>query len=205
MCGIAGFLGMKNDPLLKRMTRIISHRGPDDEGIFSERDLGLSHRRLSILDLSSHGHQPMTDSNERAVISYNGEVYNFEALRTELLELGYSFKSKTDTEVVLNAYLAWGEECLSRFNGMFAIAIWDRKAQTLFLARDRIGIKPLFYTSRDNVFLFGSEIKSILCWDKIPREVNPRALDYYLTFRYNHLDETLFKGILKLPQGHYMK
>src|SRR3989304_3682255 len=205
MCGIAGYLGLDDEKLLGKMTRIISHRGPDDEGTFTEGKAGLGHRRLSIIDLSAHGHQPMMDVNERAVISYNGEVYNFQEIKKELLDLGYRFKSKTDTEVVLNAYLAWGESCLSYFNGMFAIAIWDRQDKTLFLARDRIGIKPLFYTQTDHVFLFGSEIKSILCWDKISREVNPRALDYYLTFRYNHLDETLFQGIWKLHPGHYMK
>jgi len=204
VCGITGFLGMNNDALLWKMTRIISHRGPDDEGIFSENDVGLGHRRLSIIDLSSRGHQPMLDAKGRAIITYNGEIYNFDEIKKDLIDIGYRFHSRTDTEVVLNSYLAWGEDCLSRFKGMFAFAIWDRRDKTLFLARDRIGIKPLYYTQKDNVFLFGSEIKSILCWDKIRRNVNSRALDYYFTFRYNHLDETLFENILKLPPGHCM-
>ncbi|MEA3346548.1 MAG: asparagine synthase (glutamine-hydrolyzing) [Candidatus Auribacterota bacterium] len=205
MCGITGFLGIDDDVLLRKMTRIISYRGPDDEGIFSEGKVGLGHRRLSVIDLSNRGHQPMMDTKSKAIIVYNGEIYNFNEIRKQLIDIGYSFRSNTDSEVVLNSYLAWGEDCLSRFNGMFAFAIWDRKNKTLFLARDRIGIKPLYYTRKGSVFLFGSGVKSILCWDKIPREVNARALDYYFTFRYNHLDETLFKDILKVPAGHWMK
>ncbi len=205
MCGITGFIGLQDAPLLERMTGIIAHRGPDDEGVWLEGLVGLGHRRLSIIDLSADGRQPMEDVNSRAVIVYNGEVYNFQEIKEELLAAGYRFRSKTDTEVILNAYLAWGEDCLQRFNGMFALAIWDKAARTLFLARDRLGIKPLFFTKRGNAFLFGSEIKSILCWPEFVREVNPRALDYYLTFRYNHLDETLFKNIYKLPPGYLLK
>jgi asparagine synthase (glutamine-hydrolysing) len=147
----------------------------------------------------------MLDAEKKIAITYNGEIYNFKEIRQELIDLGYRFHSRTDTEVVLNSYLAWGEDCLFRFNGMFAFAIWDRREKVLFLARDRVGVKPLYYTQNDNVFVFGSEIKSILCWGKIPRKVNTRALDYYFTFRYNHLDETLFENISKLPPGHYMK
>lgn len=205
MCGITGFLGINNDALLWEMTRIISYRGPDDEGIFSEDKVGLGHRRLSIIDLSKHGHQPMSDTRNRAVVVYNGEIYNFAEIKKKLTDMGYRFYSKTDTEVILNSYLAWGKDCLSQFNGMFAFAIWDRNDKTLFLARDRLGIKPLYYTQKDNVFLFASEIKSILCWNKFRREVNIRSLDYFFTFRYNHLDETLFKNILKLPPGYCMK
>lgn len=205
MCGITGFIGMNNDNLLWKMTRIISHRGPDDEGIFSDRNVGLGHRRLSIIDLSECGHQPMADTENKAVIAYNGEIYNYNEIKKELIKLGFAFKSKTDTEVVLNAYLAWGEACLSHFNGMFAFAIWDTRDKTLFLARDHIGIKPLYYTAKNNIFLFGSEIKSILCSGKLRRRVNLRSLDYYFTFRYNHLDETLFEDVMKLPPGHYIK
>lgn len=205
MCGIAGFLGIHNNDLLWKMTDIISYRGPDDKGIFSEGLVGLGHRRLSILDLSSHGHQPMIDSHGRAVITYNGEVYNFREIREELLDLGFVFNSHTDTEVVLNAYIAWGEKCLDRLNGMFAFAVWDRRDKSLFLARDRVGVKPLYYALQQDAIIFSSEVKSILCWEKIRRKVNPRALDYFFTFRYNHLDETLFKNILKLSPGHYMK
>lgn len=204
MCGIAGFVGMRDDALLRRMTDCIAYRGPDDQGLFSEPRVGLGHRRLSIIDLSRHGHQPMSDVRGRAVITYNGEIYNFREVRRELEALGYPFQSHTDTEVVLNAYLAWGERCLDHLNGMFAFAIWDTVERSLFLARDRLGIKPLYYCILGDVAIFASEIKSILCWDRIKRAVNPRALDYYLTFRYNHLDETLFENINKLPPGCYL-
>ena len=205
MCGIAGFLGMNDEVLLRRMTDIISYRGPDDAGTFSEGLVGLGHRRLSIIDLSSHGHQPMEDVQGRAVITYNGEVYNFREIRLELTKLGYRFRSSTDTEVVLNAYLEWGGRCLERLNGMFAFAIWDRRDRSILIARDRLGIKPLYYAVHGETILFVSEIKSILCWGRIKREVNTRALDYYLTFRYNHLDETLFRNVMKLPPGHFLK
>ncbi len=147
----------------------------------------------------------MIDNEGRAVIVYNGEVFNFHKIKDDLENLGHSFSSKTDAEVVLKSYLAWGERCLFRFNGMFAFAIWDRRERTLFLARDRIGIKPLYYAQRGDAFIFASAIKSILCWEEMPRKVNTRALDYYFTFRYNHLNETLFKDIFKVPPGHYMK
>lgn len=205
MCGITGYLGLQDKKLLKQMTSIMAHRGPDAEGLFCEGNIGLGHKRLSILDLSDLGRQPMVDKNSRVVITYNGELYNFNELRVELEKMGFVFSSKTDTEVVLNSYLAWGEECLSKFNGMFAFAIWNRDKKQLFLARDRVGIKPLYFTKQNNTFLFGSEIKSILCCPTVKREVNTRALDYFFTFRFNQLDETLFKGIYKLPPGHFLK
>jgi len=205
MCGIAGFLGMNNDALLRKMVRIISHRGPDDEGFFTDHDIGLGHRRLSVIDLSLHGHQPMEDMESRAVISFNGEIYNFKEIRKELIRLGYRFRSGTDTEVVLNSYLAWKESCLSLFNGMFAFAIWDKKDKSLFLARDRLGIKPLYYAQKGHIFIFASEIKSIISWTDWKREVNKRALDYYFTFRHNYLEETLFNNIKKFLPAHFMR
>jgi asparagine synthase (glutamine-hydrolysing) len=205
MCGITGFLGMRNDELIRKMTRILSHRGPDHEGIFVDKNISLGHRRLSIIDLSALGNQPMTDLTGRAIISYNGEIYNYKEIQKELISRGYRFQSKTDTEVVLNAYIAWDEGCLTRFNGMFAFAIWDKTNQTLFLARDRIGIKPFYYIIKNQVFVFASEIKSILCWKDFRREVNKRGIDYFFTFRYNHLEETVFKNIQKLLPAHYMK
>lgn len=205
MCGIAGYIGLNSKNLLNKMTQIISHRGPDDDGVYLEEAVGLGHRRLSVIDLSCHGHQPMTDKDGRAVIVYNGEVYNFLEIKKELLDMGYKFYSKTDTEVILNSYIAWGEQCLYRFNGMFSFVIWDRRKKTLLLARDRVGIKPLYYARHNNTLLFGSEIKSILCHNSIKREVNTRALDYFFTFRYNHLHETLFQGIYKLPPGYIIK
>lgn len=187
------------------MTTIVAHRGPDDEGLFQVGKVGLGHRRLSIIDLSALGHQPMSDVKGKAVIVYNGEIYNFLEIREELLSMGYQFASRTDTEVIVNAYIAWGEECLARFNGMFAFAIWDKLKNYLFLARDRLGIKPLYFYHDSRVFLFGSEIKSILTWPRLQRQVNPRALDYYFTFRFNHLDETLFQNISKVPPGYWLK
>lgn len=201
MCGITGFLGLNDTNLLQAMTRMIDHRGPDDEGLFIDDHVGLGHRRLSIIDLSQSGHQPMTDASQKAVIVYNGELYNFKALRKALIDLGFHFISNSDTEVVLNAYIAWGEACLDRFNGMYAFAIWDKADRSLFMARDRLGVKPLYYTQKNNTLLFASEIKSLLCWQGLERRVNVRALDYFLTFRYNHLDETLFQNIYKLPPG----
>src|SRR5471030_2400131 len=149
MCGIAGLIYLDNNPVspvvLQRMTDAIAHRGPDGEGHWIEGNVGLGHRRLAIIDLSPAGHQPMASVSQRYVMVYNGEVYNYRELRTELESLGYQFRSRTDSEVVLNALIAWGVKGLERFNGMFGLALWDRQEQTLLLARDRYGIKPLYY------------------------------------------------------------
>ncbi len=163
MCGIVGMVNFDRNPvsleLLKRMTDAISHRGPDGEGVYSDGPIGLGHRRLAIIDLSAAGHQPMITEDRRYALTYNGEIYNFQELRTELERLGYQFRSRTDSEVVLYSYAEWGEKCLDRFNGMFAFAIWDCKKSELFLARDRYGIKPLYYCFINNSFLFASEHK----------------------------------------------
>src|SRR6266849_7579442 len=160
MCGIVGIWDLNANPasvdVLKRMTDLLTHRGPDGEGYFTEGPLGLGHRRLAIIDLSPAGHQPMTNDRGDIVITYNGEIYNFLQLRAELETLGYKFQSKTDTEVVIHAYEEWGEACVDRFNGMFAFAIFDRTKQTLFLARDRLGVKPLYYYADSGKFVFAS-------------------------------------------------
>src|SRR5438876_11475627 len=166
MCGITGIFNLDDKPvsatILKRMTDSIAHRGPDGDGQYVEGAVGLGHRRLAIIDLSEAGHQPMMSACGRYVITYNGEIYNFQELRTELEAKGYRFHSRTDTEVVLNAFVEWGEKCLDRFNGMFAFAIWDKRERKLLLARDRYGIKPIYYARCGNSFLFGSEVKSML-------------------------------------------
>lgn len=208
MCGIAGILSLEREPidkaLLKDMADVLSHRGPDDSGIFIDRRIGLAHKRLSIIDLSKAGHQPMHNEDGSLWIIYNGEVYNFKELRKQLEEQGHRFYSNTDTEVILHAYEEHGEKCLSMFNGMFAFAIWDSKNKKLFLARDRIGVKPLYYTIAGEKLLFASEIKAILQCDEFKREVNIEALNYYLTFRYVPGAGTLFKKIKRLLPGHYM-
>src|SRR2546427_5638582 len=171
MCGIVGVCDLKGDPvpvgLLQRMTDRIRHRGPDGEGYYTDGPVGFGHRRLAIIDLSPAGHQPMASVSGDVVITYNGEIYNFQKLRVELEALGYQFHSRTDTEVVIHAYEEWGEDCLSRFNGMFAFALWDRARSRLFLARDRYGVKPLYWYARDGDFIFASEIKAILEHPKV--------------------------------------
>jgi len=209
MCGITGILNLNQEQIsetvLKKMTDVLAHRGPDGEGIFIDNYLGLGHRRLSILDLSELGAQPMKSNDGRYVLSYNGEIYNFKEIRKELEESGYNFKSQTDTEVVLNAYAKWKEKCLNKFNGMFAFAIWDRKNKELFLARDRYGIKPVYYTIQNNLFLFGSEIKAILKHQKCKMEIDKEALLEYFTFQNFFTDKTLYKNIKILPAGTYLK
>jgi len=165
MCGIAGILNFNQQAVsyshIKAMTDILHHRGPDGEGQYVEGMIGLGHRRLAIIDLSVAGHQPMQTKDGRYTITYNGEVYNFKELRIQLEALGYQFHSNTDSEVVLYAYTQWGVKCVDKFNGMFAFAVWDKKEQRLFLARDRYGIKPLYYYKNVDHFVFGSEVKAI--------------------------------------------
>lgn len=209
MCGIAGILNANGEPVspvhLQRMTDALAHRGPDGEGVYADTCIGLGHRRLAIIDLSSAGHQPMTTGDGRFVISYNGEVYNFQELRLELESCGREFQSRTDTEVVLNAFAEWGLDALNRFNGMFAFAIWDRQEQELLLARDRYGIKPLYYTCASNTLVFASEIKSILEHPACRAEMDKSALVEYFTFQNFFTDRTLFKNIRILPAGTYAR
>jgi asparagine synthase (glutamine-hydrolysing) len=207
VCGIAGIIHLDGSPVapptLRRMTDAIAHRGPDGEGQWIEGNVGLGHRRLAIIDLSPAGHQPMISADHRFVLSYNGEVYNFQALRIELEALGYWFRSKTDSEVVLNAFSCWGAQAFERFNGMFACAIWDRKEQTLLLARDRYGIKPLYVSLQEGVFAFGSEQKAILARSTFRRTIDKSALLEYFTFQNLFTDRTLLEDIQLLPAGHF--
>jgi asparagine synthase (glutamine-hydrolysing) len=184
------------------MTDRIAHRGPDGDGHYVAGPVGLGHRRLAIIDLSPAGHQPMANGAGDVVITYNGELYNFQKLRVELEALGYHFHSKTDTEVVIHAYEEWGERCLEYFNGMFAFAILDQKRRRLFLARDRYGVKPLYWYCKNGVFLFASEIKAILEHPQVSRAISYPALNEYFTFQNIFTDLTLFEDIRLLPPGH---
>jgi len=204
MCGIAGSAGRQRIPEKRweAILDVLGHRGPDDRGLYRDQHITLAHTRLSILDLSPRGHQPMISGDGRYVIVHNGEIYNYVELRSELAGKGYEFRSRTDTEVILCSYREWGEECLSRFNGMFAFALWDTLEHLLFFARDRLGEKPFYYSVHNGSFCFASEIKALLEMDLPPRAINLEALAYYLQFRHNDLEETIFKGIFKLPPGH---
>lgn len=186
---------------MKRMTDALAHRGPDGEGVYLDGHVGLGHRRLAIIDLSEAGRQPMATEDGIYILSYNGEVYNFREIRRELEDLGHRFRSKTDSEVVLAAYVQWGAECLHRFNGMFAFAIYDRKRWELFLARDRYGIKPLYYAFQGSWFLFGSEQKAILSHPGFRRAIDEESLLEYLTFQNLFTDKTLLKEVRMFPAG----
>lgn len=206
MCGIVGIVNFNSQTVKKAdvqaMMKIIKHRGPDDEGIFVEKNVGLGHVRLSILDLSSAGKQPMTDATGRYTIIQNGESYNYIELREELQAMGYTFKTQTDTEVVLNGYIAWGEKVLDRLNGMFALAIYDKQEQTLFIARDRFGVKPLYYHVGDGQLIFASEIPAILKALPNKPKANENAIFDYLVFnRTDQTEETFFSNIFKLQHG----
>lgn len=229
MCGIAGWLSPEPRfdlaDRLSGMARAIAHRGPDDEGIalFSldstapeaspaltpgPRHVGLAHRRLSILDLSPAGHQPMASPDGRYWLTFNGEIYNYLELMPDLQALGFQFHSHSDTEVLLYAYLAWGVECLSRFNGMFAFAIWDDREKTLFAARDRLGVKPFQYWTDGRQLAFASESKALLTLPEVPRRANLPIVARYLVEGYGITDqstETFFAGIVSLPGGHWLR
>jgi len=206
MCGICGIFNLDGrpvtTPLIKQMTDSLSHRGPDGEGCWVDSFIGLGHRRLAVIDLSDLAHQPMQAGHH--MISYNGEVYNYQNLRAELESLGHAFVSRSDTEVVLKAYAQWGENCLGRFNGMFAFAIWDARTKRLFLARDRYGMKPLYYYHKGATLVFASEIKAILKHPEVRAGLNKSALSEYFTFQNIFSDQTFFKDIRLLPAGHYL-
>lgn len=205
MCGIVGILNLKGEPvspvILRRMTDAVAHRGPDGEGQFIDGSIGLGHRRLAIIDLSPAGHQPMLSADGRYALTYNGEIYNFQELRLELEALGHQFRSRTDSEVVLHAYVQWGGECVEKFNGMFAFAVWDKVGRSLFLARDRYGIKPLYYFLAGNTFLFSSEQKAFLQHPAVPRALDLEALLEYFTFQNIFTDRSLLKDIRLFPAG----
>jgi asparagine synthase (glutamine-hydrolysing) len=202
MCGICGF-NWNDEKLIQKMVQKIHHRGPDANGVKTFPGFSMGNARLSILDLSAKGNQPMSTRNDKLWIVYNGEVYNFPEIKKELTARGYKFNSHTDTEVVLKSYEEYGPGCLEKFNGMFAFAIWDEEKKELFLARDRIGIKPLYYYLKDGRLIFGSEIKSILEADCVKREVNLQSMYYYLGYEFVPAPDTMFKNIYKLRQGHY--
>lgn len=206
MCGIAGFSGDFDGALLARMAEVQRHRGPDDQGIefLPEAGIGLAHRRLSIIDLSPAGHQPMWDDDRAVAITYNGELYNFRELRKELESDGVGFRSTSDTEVLLKLYLRDGEAMLERLNGIFAFAIWDSRERALFLARDHLGIKPLYTAKTPAGFLFASELKAILQDPRIDRELDPEAVDYHLHYLWCPSPHTMIRAVRKLPPGGAM-
>ena len=189
-----------------RALDLIAHRGPDDAGLLVDGSCVLGHRRLSIIDLTAAGHQPMASADERLWISFNGEVYNYLELREELESLGRRFRTETDTEVLLQAYEEWGTETLNRLNGMFAFAIWDRERQALFCARDRFGVKPLYYTTVAGRFMFASEIKALFADPAVPRRANDgRVLDYLAWSLVDHTSETMFAEVEQLPAGCWLE
>jgi len=208
MCGICGILQFNDEsvslPLIRKMADVIRHRGPDDDGYYVDGQVALGHRRLAIIDLSPAGHQPMCNETGDVIIVYNGELFNYQLLRVELQAHGHRFFSQSDTEVIVHAYEEWGERCVERFNGQFAFAIWDAKQKTLFLARDRFGVKPLYYYVDRQRFLFASEIKAIRAIPSVKRGVSLPALNEYFTFQNVLSDLTLFEGVFLLPAGHHL-
>lgn len=208
MCGIAGILNFDQSrpdrDVIQSMTNAIRHRGPDGQGLHVSAPIALGHRRLAILDLSSAGSQPMSNEEKTVWITYNGEIYNFMDVRRELESCGHHFRSSTDTEVVIHAYQEWGVDCLKRLNGMFAFGLWDEGQQRLWLVRDRLGVKPLFYARLPRALVFGSEIKALLEHPAVDRKIDFEALAYYLALNYTPAPYTLFDGVRQLLPGHYL-
>jgi asparagine synthase (glutamine-hydrolysing) len=203
MCGICGFTWA--DPsLAEKCTQVIKHRGPDQSGIFSAEGITLGHRRLSIIDLSEQGRQPMTNEDGTLQLVFNGEIYNFLELRDLLENKGHRFLSRSDSEVILHGYEEWGEDVLQHLRGMFAFALWDLRQQRLLAGRDRLGIKPFYYYHQGGRLAFASEIKGLLTLPDIPRRVNPQALYDYLGYEFVPSPQTMFEGISKLPPGHFL-
>src|SRR3954462_14918267 len=214
MCGIAGFVesSTTSSPfdadsrraLVHRMCDVIRHRGPDDEGIWVDEGVALGMRRLSIIDLST-GHQPIHNEDETVWIVFNGEIYNFPELRRELEAAGHRFYPNTETEAIVHAYEQWGTAAIQRLRGMFGLAIWDRRTKSLLVARDRAGIKPMYYADVNGRLYFGSELKSLLEAPDLPRDLDMRAVDHYLSFLYTPRDGSIFEHVRKLPPGHLLK
>ncbi len=204
MCGFCGFTGELADreQVLRQMAEAITHRGPDSDGFFTDSTVSMGFRRLSIIDLEA-GHQPLYNEDKSLVLTFNGEIYNYRKLREELLKAGHVFATESDSEVLLHGFEEWGEELLPRLRGMFGFAIWNKNTDTLFIARDFFGIKPVYYTRlSDGRLVYGSEIKSILLHPDVEKRFNPNALDGYLSFQYSVPDETFFEGIFCLPPAH---
>lgn len=208
MCGIAGVFEASGQPVdlgvLKRMTAAVAHRGPDGDGFFVDQGIGLGHRRLSIIDLSDAAAQPLRNETGDVVLIYNGEIFNFRELRAELEAKGHQFASATDSEVIVHGYEEWGDDCVTRLNGMFAFALWDRRERRLLLARDRFGIKPMYVWNQNGTLLFGSEIKALMQHPEMSVSVDAPALLEYFTFQNQFGNRTLFKGVQMLPAGHVM-
>ena len=205
MCGIAGIVNLNGKPvsgrILKKMTKALIHRGPDGEGHWIEENIGIGHRRLAILDLSKSGDQPMVSNNKRYIISYNGEIYNYLDLKKKLVKKGFTFKSRTDTEVILNSFIEFGPSCVNTFNGMFAYVIWDRQKKELHLARDRYGIKPLYYGFFGNNFIFASEQKALAQHPDFKKEINKKSLLEYFTFQNILTDNMLLSNVKIIEPG----
>src|SRR5215470_6477301 len=206
MCGICGIYTFASDPridrqLLQAMTDRLVHRGPDGAGYFVDKHIGLGHRRLSIIDVAG-GQQPIFNADRTKVIVFNGEIYNYRPLRDALLQKGHHFQTQSDTEVILHLYEEVGEACVEQLRGMFAFAIWDQCDRKLLLARDRLGIKPLYYTLHDGRCVFGSEMKALIRDPAVPRELDIQALDYYFSLLYIPAPHTIFRHICKLPPAH---
>ena len=212
MCGIAGLITKEPEKRIAEMLISIEHRGRDDEGVFVSERFGkaqlkacLGHRRLSIIDTSSAGHQPFFTEDKRFAITYNGEIYNYLDIREELEAKGDKFLTRSDTEVLIKAYRRWGTDCLDRINGMFAFAIWDDQEKTLFAARDRVGLKPFNYAQAGDSFVFASEIKAILASGLVEAELDPQGFDQFLTFLWPVPPHTMFRGIYQLPPAHFLR
>jgi asparagine synthase (glutamine-hydrolysing) len=207
MCGIAGILGTDRHPadasVLARMCQALFHRGPDDDGYYHHGPVGLGQRRLSIIDLAT-GHQPLGNEDGTVWVTFNGEIYNFQELRPELERRGHRFATHSDTEAIVHAYEEFGPECVRRFRGMFAFAVWDGRRRSLFLARDRVGKKPLFYATAGGQFAFASELQGLLPHPDVRRDLDPQALDDYLTYGYVPAPRTIFRGVFKLPPAHHL-
>ena len=208
MCGIAGKLNFDPSRPVDRerlvaMTTAVSHRGPDADGYYLGAGVGLGHRRLSIIDLAT-GDQPLANEDRTIWVIFNGEIYNFADIRVELERAGHSFRTHSDTEVIVHAYEQWGEKAVDRFRGMFAFALWDEPRRRLLLVRDRLGIKPLYYSVTRTGVTFGSEIKSIIEDPDVPRDWSAAALDAYLALQYVPSPQTIFRHISKLPPGHFL-
>lgn len=201
MCGITG-ITWQDEQLVTRMTAAIAHRGPNQHGTYTAPGISLGHRRLSILDLSENGKQPMFNEDNTLALIYNGEIYNYQSIKEKLTN--HTFRSNTDSEVILHAYEQWGEKSFAQYNGIFAFALWDTKKKRLYLVRDRYGVKPLYYTKTKKGLVFGSELKALFVCQDVPKTIDPQATADYLTFRYVPSPRTMFKGVEQIPLGHYL-